>query len=76
MDKPMTFEEAMAELEKIVSALDNGEMPLDKSLEAFEKGIGLVRLCVEKLTEAEQKVTALTMKEGELHEQPFASPEQ
>ncbi|MBQ0101256.1 MAG: exodeoxyribonuclease VII small subunit [Firmicutes bacterium] len=76
MDKPMTFEEAMAELEKIVSALDNGEMPLDKSLEAFEKGIGLVRLCEEKLTEAEQKVTALTMKEGELHEQPFSSPEQ
>ena len=56
----LTFESAMAQLKKIVSDLDNGDAPLDKSLELFEKAVGLVKFCNEKLDTAEQKVKMLT----------------
>lgn len=56
----MTFEEAYAELQKTVSQLESGNAPLDKSLEMFERGVALVKLCNSKLEAAEQKITELT----------------
>ena len=58
--KEPTFEEALSRLEEIVRALDGGDAPLDKSLELFEEGVGLVKLCSGKLDAAEQKVRILT----------------
>lgn len=55
-----TFEEAMARLEEIVRYLEGGNAPLDKSLELFEEGVALVKLCNSKLDSAEQKVRFLT----------------
>lgn len=55
-----SFEQAMERLEKIVAALDGGDAPLDDSLALFEEGVRLVRLCSEKLDNAEQKVRMLT----------------
>jgi exodeoxyribonuclease VII small subunit len=61
-DKVMdvSFEEAMARLEEIVKYLESGNAPLDKSLEVFEEGVSLVKLCNKKLDSAEQKVRFLT----------------
>jgi exodeoxyribonuclease VII small subunit len=53
------FEAALKELEEIVSKLESSELPLEDSLELFEKGIRLSRLCTKKLTEAEKKVDLL-----------------
>lgn len=58
--KDISFEDAMERLEKIVSALEKGDAPLDRSLELFEEGVSLVKYCSEKLEGAEQKVKILT----------------
>lgn len=58
--KTPSFEEAMARLEEIVKYLESGNAPLDKSLELFEEGVALVKLCNGKLDSAEQKVRFLT----------------
>ena len=61
------FERAMKRLESIVDELERGEMDIDKSLEAFEEGIKMSRLCSKKLNEAERKIEQLTKNEnGEL----------
>ncbi|HBR31189.1 MAG TPA: exodeoxyribonuclease VII small subunit, partial [Clostridiales bacterium] len=52
----LTFEEALAQLEKIVRTLEEGNVPLDKSLALFEEGTRLVRFCNDKIDSAEQKV--------------------
>ena len=69
----LTFEEALKRLEIIVTALEDGEMPLDRSLQAFEEGIGLVKICEAKLKDAEQKVSILVKQENGYDEQTFGS---
>jgi len=53
------FEDALNKLEKIVSKLEDGEIPLEESLKLFEEGIRLSRLCNQKLEEAEKRVEIL-----------------
>lgn len=60
MNNEYTFEQALARLEEIVKGLENGSLPLDKSIELFEEGNALVKLCTQKLDAAEQKVRILT----------------
>lgn len=67
----MNFEASLAELEALVDRLEGGELSLEESLAAFEKGIELTRLCQKSLREAEQKVEMLTEKNGELVSEPF-----
>lgn len=55
-----TFEEALARLEEIVRALESGSVPLDQSLALFEEGTSLVKLCNQRLDDAEQKIRLLT----------------
>lgn len=57
--RKLDLEKAMAELEAIVEALETGELPLDKSLKEFEKGVRLSRECQAALEAAEQKVQML-----------------
>jgi exodeoxyribonuclease VII small subunit len=54
------FEQAMTELETVVGSLEQGEVPLEEALRAFERGIALTRACQQALTQAEQKVELLT----------------
>ncbi|XXK31064.1 exodeoxyribonuclease VII small subunit [Rhodobacteraceae bacterium nBUS_24] len=56
----MTFEQAMAELEKVVSALERGDVALDQSITLYERGAELKKRCEAKLKEAEEKVAAIT----------------
>ncbi len=63
----MKLEKAMRRLEDIVEELEKGELDIDKSLEIFEEGIKMSRLCSKKLGEAEAKIERLTRNEkGEL----------
>jgi exodeoxyribonuclease VII small subunit len=61
------FESALEELEGVVEQLESGELSLEDSLAAFEKGVGLVKYCNQKLAEVEKKVELLVKdKEGRL----------
>ena len=57
--KRLNLEKAMGELEEIVEQLETGDLPLDKSLQQFEKGVKLSRECQTALEKAEQKVEVL-----------------
>ena len=57
--KNMKYEEALAKLEEIVGKLEEGSLPLDKSMELFEEGTRLSVFCEKCLNEAEQKITEL-----------------
>ena len=65
-DKPdFNFESALKNLEQLVSSMENGELSLEDSLKAFEKGIKLTRECQTALKEAEQKIQILINEEGD-----------
>ncbi len=70
--KPLNFEQALGDLEALVTAMESGEMSLEASLKAFEQGVRLTRDCQQALTEAEQKVQLLLSEEGETTD--FDSP--
>lgn len=53
------FEASLAALEKIVRELERGELPLEKSLELFERGVRLSRECQERLQQAERRIEVL-----------------
>lgn len=53
------LEEALEELEGIVLKLEEGKISLDKSLELYERGIGLVRLCNHRLDNAQKRIESL-----------------
>jgi len=61
------FEKATTRLENIVEELERGDLDIDKSLEIFEEGIKMSRLCSKKLNEAEAKIEKLSKgKKGDL----------
>ncbi len=59
MDEQLSFEEALGRLEKIVSDLQQGGLALEESIALFEEGMGLARICNERLNAAELKITQL-----------------
>jgi len=68
----LTFEKALNKLEQIVQELEKGDLSLEKSLEKFEAGVKLSRLCSTKLDETEKKVMLLMdTEDGLIAEQPF-----
>ncbi len=72
------FEEALKQLEAIVSRLERGDLPLEEALSIFEEGVRLTKLCSTRLSEAEQRVNILVRSaespsEG-LEERPFLTP--
>jgi exodeoxyribonuclease VII small subunit len=72
---PRDFEEALAELESIVDTLEKGDLTLEESLTAFERGVNLTRTCQKALDQAEQKVRILTEKSADAELEPFQSNE-
>ena len=62
-----TFENAMSELEKVISSLEKGEAPLDEAMGLYVRGVELVKFCNSKLDDAEKKISKLVENEhGEL----------
>ena len=60
---PKTFEEAVAELERIVHDLEDGETGLEQALERYEQGVSLLRRCYEQLRKVELRILELTGKD-------------
>ncbi len=59
--KEMSFEEAIRELETVVTALDRGDVALEDSIKLYERGALLKKRCEDKLKEAEEKVAQITL---------------
>ncbi len=59
-DQQPDFEQALTELENLVSKLESGELGLDQSLEYFKRGVELTRHCQSVLDQAQQTVELLT----------------
>jgi exodeoxyribonuclease VII small subunit len=58
-EKPKPFEASLEQLELIVRELEQGELPLERSLELFEQGVKLSRECQERLNQAERRIEIL-----------------
>ncbi len=56
---PMNLEKSLQELEALVLKLEQGDLPLEESLQHFERGVQLTRVCQQALSDAEQKIDIL-----------------
>jgi len=71
-DAVFNFEASLVELESLVQQMEQGDLTLEHSLQAFERGIALTRGCQTALAAAEQKVNVLMQDaQGRIVEQPF-----
>jgi exodeoxyribonuclease VII small subunit len=68
----LTFEKALQELEALVARMEDGKLPLEESLAAYQRGAELIRFCEGKLTDAQARIAIL--EGGELRD--FTPPEQ
>jgi exodeoxyribonuclease VII small subunit len=66
-----SFETCLEELEKVVKELEGGDLPLERALELFEKGVELSENCRKQLEEAETRVETLSNKNGKIQPEPF-----
>lgn len=57
------FESSLAELEKLVESMEKGELTLEESLQAYEKGIGLTNRCRSVLEDAKKRIDELSKQE-------------
>ncbi|MFS0722751.1 exodeoxyribonuclease VII small subunit [Paenibacillus sp. 1P07SE] len=70
-EKTISFEEAMEQLESIVTRLESGDVPLETAIELFQDGMKLSQLCGSKLEQVERRIEALIETEDGLRRQPF-----
>jgi exodeoxyribonuclease VII small subunit len=71
-ERPLeNFEASLEELEKVVKELEGGDLPLERALALFEKGVGLSDACRKQLLEAETRVEILLKKNGKLQPEPL-----
>ena len=66
-----TFEQCLAELERVVTELEGGDLSLERSLQLFERGMELSEACRKQLEEAETRIDMLIRREGKLTAEPF-----
>jgi len=67
----LSFEQGLQHLETIVKEMESGELPLERALDLFERGMKLSAACRRQLEEAETRVEILTRRAGEMQPQPF-----
>ncbi len=63
----LTFEQALAELERIVQELEDGQTGLEESLARYEVGVNLLRRCYDQLKQVEQRILLVTGEDAEGH---------
>jgi len=74
-EKEIKFESALKRLEEIVNRLEGGDLELEKSIELFEEGVRMSKLCQKKLDEAGKKIEKLVRdKNGGLTTEPAEDP--
>ena len=71
MNEKFQFEKALEDLEKIVEAMEGGELTLDQALKKYEEGVKLAQSCSSVLNEAQRKVDLLTKKDGKYSLEKF-----
>lgn len=69
--KAVDFEQSLNALEALVNKMEQGDLTLEQSLQAFSTGIQLTRECQTRLAEAEQQVTLLQVQQGQIHLSDF-----
>lgn len=67
----MSFEDALADLERIVRLIEDGRGKLDEAIQAYERGVALKRHCESKLKEAQAKIEQITVTDSGVGAQPF-----
>jgi exodeoxyribonuclease VII small subunit len=72
-DASLSFETGLQQLEAIVKEMEGGELPLERALELFERGMKLSDACRKQLEEAETRVEVLMKRAGEVHPEPLRS---
>lgn len=65
------FEQLMQQLETLVTSMEAGDLSLEASLQAYEQGVRLTRLCQQQLTQAEQRVLSLQEQKGQVSFEPL-----
>jgi exodeoxyribonuclease VII small subunit len=70
-EAPLSFEAGLHQLEAIVKEMEGGDLPLERALELFERGMKLSETCRKQLEEAETRVEVLMRRAGEMQPQPF-----
>jgi exodeoxyribonuclease VII small subunit len=69
----VTFEARLEQLEAIVKEMESGDLPLERALELFERGMKLSDACRKQLEDAETRIEVLTRRAGEMQPQPFSN---
>jgi len=68
---PVSFEDALSELESLVDTLEKGDLSLEDSLKTFERGVQLTRSCQDALKDAQQKVRMLSQPDEDSDLEPY-----
>ena len=71
--KEKPFEETLRALETVVSELESGALPIEKALEYYEKGVGLSRVCLDKLDQIQKKIEVIKIKDSKIELVPLDS---
>ncbi len=69
------FEQSLAELEGVVKELEKPDVPLEKAIELFEKGVKMSEACRKQLSEAETRIEMLVKKGQKVEAEPFDAEE-
>ncbi len=73
--QPASFESGLEQLEAIVKEMESGELPLERALQLFEKGMQLSDNCRKQLAEAETRVETLVRRGQQVTAEPFGNGE-
>jgi exodeoxyribonuclease VII small subunit len=71
-EPPISFETGLQQLEGIVKEMESGDLPLERALELFEKGMKLSETCRKQLEEAETRVEILIKRASQVTPEPFS----
>ncbi len=71
-NKDLSFEENLIQLEKIVNQLDSGEIDLEKSVELYEKGMEIKKICEAKLKKVEIQIKKIKFESDKISKEDFS----
>ena len=67
MENKLSFEEAISQLEHLVSKLEQGDVPLEEAISYFKEGMELSKLCDEKLKNVQEQMAVILGEDGSLN---------
>ena len=70
-NKDLSFEDSLKKLENIVEQLESGDVDLDKSVELYEKGMNLKKICEEKLKKVENQIKKIKVENNKIQKENF-----